>query len=152
MPNIPANLLTELRLSSALRNEDEVTRFEDALAEVAALDDPDAIPELTELLDDSSDRPEVMFSIVHLIEDFEFGEYFSRLLPVLPRLSQRAPYWATVLHTRILNSPQARGIYAEEARRADPAAREAARAMLRSIRERKPKFADACDEVLTHAV
>jgi hypothetical protein len=86
-----------------------VHRFDEALADVLALNDADAFGPLASMFTkEDSGFEEAMWSLLHALEHLGSGpdpsDYSRRLLAVLPALSCTAPKWATTLLLRVLNS------------------------------------------------
>lgn len=74
--------------------------------EISDTNNPTAIERLILVMDDNFPYDEFMYSIIHCIEKFEDEIYLSHLLKTIPEFIYRAPRWASILHMRILNSPQ----------------------------------------------
>lgn len=148
MPSLPFDIYGQLVKNAALRSPEQVEAFEDALAQAAALDDPDVIPAVLGILDDATEFPEVMYGVVHLVEDFPDVEYLPRLVAAAPELIAHAPGWAETLHKGILNADDARASYARILCEQSPQVRAAVNAFLDDLRTRKPQFDAKCRDVL----
>jgi hypothetical protein len=125
-------LLDAANASRRIRTKAEVAVFEQALAGLArqAAAEPDqhgvVLPGLLLLFDDDCVHFEVMWGLVHMVEDgrlFELDDYLVALIKVLPQLLSQAQEWALLLHYRILNGDQARDRYRELVRDATPSER-----------------------------
>jgi hypothetical protein len=84
--------------------------FDSTLAELVAqcggkVNDANLITSLINLFDDKAEYPEIMDSIVHIIEDADRVIYFQSIANSLPMFWIKSPYWAKDIHVRILNSP-----------------------------------------------
>jgi len=67
-----------------MRSDEEFRAFEDALTFLAAHPDPNDLPDLHLALDDDCDQHEVMFGLVHFIEDFDVDAQIWAFLDVMP--------------------------------------------------------------------
>src|ERR1039458_6736104 len=112
-------LIKHLQKSAKLNDSIDVERFDATLSQIASLHDPKAIGMLLPFLNDTSKFPEAMFSIIHTIERFDDETYVQEILKGLPLFLQRSPYWANVVHFRILNHPPAFNAYRSHLARAD---------------------------------
>lgn len=100
------DLIKILRENRHLRNEDEVAEFDSALAELPEQTD-DNIAYLTKLFDifvDDCDQPEVMWGLLHFVEDFDDETYISAFLSSADKLSAKAGEWLEIILARILNN------------------------------------------------
>lgn len=144
-------LLKHLTQYAKLETSIDVERFEATLQQISELNHPEAIGLLIPFFDDKCRFPEVMFSIVHAIERFDSETYVRELLKSLPAFIERSPYWATVIHLRILNTPNVLRIYCSQVKDAERAIKVVSRGILEKIRDTKPKFSHLCTETLLHA-
>lgn len=96
-------LIDTLEANRLMRSPDEVAAFEQALAELAQHPSNEYLPDLHLIMDDRCQQPEVMFSLIHLLESFEVSEQLRAFIQVVPRLVVRAAEWTHILHSRILN-------------------------------------------------
>lgn len=113
-----------LRRQTKLENSIDVERFEATLHQIAQLRDPRSIGLLIPFFDDDCQFPEVMFSIIHIIESFDHEVYVKEILRSLPSFWQRSPYWASVAHVAILNTPAVLDSYANQLKQAPDSIRE----------------------------
>ncbi len=104
--------LNRLRAALAAKQDGFFAEAESCLADLSQLNDPAAIPELLQLLDDSG-PDDLMFSIVHEVEKWDDLTYGKALLDFVERLWERTPRWAQILHIRVLNSPSTADVYFE---------------------------------------
>lgn len=106
------NLLIDvLEANRLLRSPDEVARFEATLEKLAQTADPADLHSLHLILDDACEQPEVMFSLVHLLESFDVQEQVEAFIRVMPELVKRAPEWAEILRSRMMNDDSARSVF-----------------------------------------
>lgn len=140
-------LVKELEAVRKRRSSDYVREFEDLLARIAALEDPKSIPALLAFFEDDAEYDELMFSIVHTIEDFDDSTYVDQVIASLPGLNRSAPRWAAVLHKRVLNSPETLAVYTRRAKKASPVERGAIREVLNEVKT-TAAFKDRVDALL----
>lgn len=137
------------KLSSfGMIQEDNIEDFEDLLYEASEDSSKGLIKPLLFLLDDSCEFDEIMFGIIHVLERFERNQYFEELGKCLPDLYFKTPVWCSVLHTRIMNSPEAYNSYLNVFLGLPNTSKVALLEMLRSISERE-KFKDRCIDGIT---
>ena len=91
-----------------------VADFEDVLVEIHDLHDADSIPLLIDLSEDDCEYDELMFSIIHTIEDFNDEVYAKKVLEKLEDFYRDAPRWTSIVHMRILNSSPTLAAYINE--------------------------------------
>ncbi|OOG94109.1 Imm30 family immunity protein [Bacillus pseudomycoides] len=96
-----------------LTNQSECEEFDNALENLADCDDEKLIKELCLVFEDETQEEEVMFGLVHLIEDFEVGKYLTEMPKALPKMVENAKEWAMLLNKRILNNDLYRIEYAK---------------------------------------
>ena len=122
-----------LKFNRHMRSDQEFRAFEDALAFLAAHPDPNDLPDLHLALDDDCDQHEVMFGLVHFIEDFDLDAQIRAFLSVMPEMTVQAPSWTRTLTVRILNNEEARVHYKGLLQAAPPAQKSVARGVLEKI-------------------
>jgi hypothetical protein len=142
------SLIKYLERYSNLEDSIEVERFDATLSQIASVNDPKAIGLLLPFFHDECLFQEAMFSIIHTIEQFDNDIYVSEILKGLPELWKKSPYWANVIHFRIFNHEATRLIYQKQLLQANPFTKAAAKALLITMRDEKPKFHDICSEML----
>ncbi len=101
-------------ISQGQSNDSYVADFEDVLAEIHELHDADSIPLLIDFFDDDCEYDELMFSIIHTIEDFNDEVYVKKVFKKLEDFYRDAPRWASIVHMRILNSSPTLAAYINE--------------------------------------
>ncbi|MBW4618194.1 MAG: hypothetical protein KME17_02255 [Cyanosarcina radialis HA8281-LM2] len=114
--NFPIEILKANRL---LRSPNEVALFEQTLEQLVQNPNSADLPSLHLILDDTCDRPEVMFSLVHFLESFDVQEQLQAFIQVMPDLVKQAPEWTAILHSRITNEPIAQTAFEEILRSMD---------------------------------
>jgi Immunity protein 30 len=105
------NLLAILRENRLMQTQQQVTDFENALAEIADNPDEQNLSAYHLILDDQCQQPEVMFSLIHFLESFDIEEQIAAFIKVVPQLMINAPEWTRIIHDRILNDDSACQVY-----------------------------------------
>ncbi|MCC5631430.1 immunity 30 family protein [Nostoc sphaeroides CHAB 2801] len=105
------NLLAILRENCLMHTQQQVTDFENALAEIADNPDEQNLSAYHLVLDDQCQQPEVMFSLIHFLESFDIEEQIAAFIKVVPQLMIDAPEWTRIIHDRILNDDSACQVY-----------------------------------------
>src|SRR5437868_2669954 len=98
-PTLEQTLAT-LRARAALATPEDVQWFDAALADAAKRAKPRDLPALFAVFRDDTQQHEVMWGLVHLVEDFPNPGYVKALVAALPDLRRRAPEWAELLSGR----------------------------------------------------
>ena len=106
-------LIDILQVNRLMRSPEEVTAFENALAELEKNPKNEYLPSLHLVLDDGCEHQEVMFGLVHVLESFDVKEQLQAFVFVVPQLIVTAPDWTKILHNRILNDESACRLYQE---------------------------------------
>ncbi|MCU4766528.1 Imm30 family immunity protein [Bacillus toyonensis] len=96
-----------------LKNQSECEEFDSVLENLADCDDEKLIKELCIVFEDETQEVEVMFGLVHFIEDFEMEKYLTEMPKALPKMVENAKEWAMLLNIRILNNDLYRSEYAK---------------------------------------
>ena len=96
-----------------LRNANEVHDFEEAIENIISLQDVILVKDLCSGFDDQTNEHEVMFGLIHAIEEFEGEEGLCEMAKAVPDMLPHAKGWATILHYRILNHAPSRQLYAK---------------------------------------
>ncbi|MED4456391.1 Imm30 family immunity protein [Metabacillus fastidiosus] len=96
-----------------LTNELEYEEFDNILEKLADCTDEKIIKELCMVFDDETEEEEIMFGLVHLIEDFDMEKYLTEMPRALPKMIENAKEWAMILNRRILNDDLYRAEYAK---------------------------------------
>ena len=118
-----------------------VTNFEYAIAEIHSLRDSDSIPLLIDFFKDDCEYDELMFSIIHTIEEFDDKTYVAKVLKKLEDFFKNSPHWAYVVHIRILNSKSTLDAYIEEVKSSTEKEQiETLRTLLTEIKAKEPEL------------
>ncbi|MEN2773571.1 Imm30 family immunity protein [Acetivibrio clariflavus] len=141
--------LERLKQNRLLRDKNEFDNFEEALENLATVTDNWIIKELCEVFDDSTEDEEIMFGLIHLIEDFQGEEGLFETIKAVPNLIPRAKKWAKILNYRILNDDSSRMLYPKILKKLDKSTVKTVVDLLEEIKAEDPKqFNDFIDEVL----
>lgn len=142
--------IDRLRAILAARSDGYVFQFDDELAAFGPLD-ADLAASLALLFDDNEPHDELMFSLIHFIEQLPSAAYITALLAAAPTLATSAPYWTTVVLIRILNSEETRLDLVRQLRLAPSAARSAIKALTEALTQEDPRFLAKATVVLLAA-
>lgn len=103
--------IEKLKNNRLVRSREEFINFEEGIAALADVRDSKIIVELCKCFDDNTEDEEVMFGLVHLIEDFDGKEGLLEFAKAVPEMLPQAKRWVKILHYRILNDVPSRRIY-----------------------------------------
>ena len=96
-------LIEQLYNSRLLRTREELEEFEESLKEISKEIQENDIPELCKVFDDQTENEEVMFGLIHLIEQFQGSNYMKYIVISSPEMI-KAHEWAMTLNKGIINS------------------------------------------------
>jgi hypothetical protein len=130
------------------RRDNYVQRSEEVLGQIAGFHDPSSIGLLMPLLDDHAEYDELMFSIIHAIESFDDDIYVREILRHLPGFLAQSPRWTTIIHMRILNSPQTLAAYGSAIKTLSNPEKRAVHDVLNLVRRKNAKFEAPADSLL----
>lgn len=136
---MPNELIELAHASRLLRDPSDVEAFERALGRYAARMRPEDLPDLLGLFDDDTEHHEVMFGLVHLVDEFPAAVWIRAYLDALPRLGSRAPEWAETLMARSVNSAETSGLLVDTLRTSGPDTQRAAAGLLAGLAQVQPK-------------
>ncbi|VXB69437.1 conserved hypothetical protein [Bacillus sp. 349Y] len=138
-----------------LRNEEEITAFEQAISSILDLKELNHIRSLCLGFHDATENDEVMFGLIHAIESYD--DFFDpeRSLKALaestPYMLPHAKEWAKTLHRRILNHEPSFKVYKKVISTADDSIKETVLQLVNEIKERHPKrFETSVDEFVLY--
>ena len=97
------NQIQQLIKSRKLSTDEEYVLFEGALQALHLNITIDDIAEICKAFDDDTKDDEVMFGIIHLIEQLQGEEYLKKIAICTPDMKE-AHDWAMTLNKRIINS------------------------------------------------
>lgn len=105
------NSIKILQENRLMKTSQEIKLFEETLEKLAKYPDDKHLKDLHLILDDNCEHPEIMFSLVHFLEDFEPQQQIQAFIEVIPQLMITAPEWTKIIHNRILNDVSACRVY-----------------------------------------
>ncbi len=141
--------LNRLKQNRLLRDKNEFDNFEEAIENLATVTDNWIIKELCEVFDDSTEDEEVMFGLIHLVEDFQGEEGLLETVKAIPNMIPNAKRWAKILNYRILNDDPSRMLYPKILKKLDKNTVKAVVDLLEEIKSEDPQqFKDFIDEIL----
>lgn len=147
--DINAEIL-KLRNNRLLRNKLEVNDFESAIENIVSLNNAKFIKDLCSGFDDRTEDHEVMFGLIHAIENFEGEEELLEMAKAIPNMLPHAKEWAIILNYRILNHEPSRKLYAEVLKKVDASVKDTIVQILREIKTEDPaRFENTANEVLS---
>lgn len=146
--NLKAEIL-KLQKSRLLRNSSEVNDFESAIENIISLRDAKLIKDLCTGFDGQTKDHEIMFGLIHVIEDFEREEGLLEMAKAIPSMLPHAKEWATILNYRILNHEPSRRLYAKVLGKVGVAVKDTIIQILKEIKAEDPaRFEVSANEVL----
>lgn len=147
--DIQAEIL-KLKENRFLRNALEVNNFENAIESIVSLNDVNLIKDLCAGFDDQTEDDEVMFGLIHAIEDFDGEKGLLETAKAIPGMLPHAKEWATVLNYRVLNHEPSRRKYGDVLKKVDVTTKDLIVKILNDIKEEDPaRFETSVNEVLS---
>ncbi|WP_046173628.1 Imm30 family immunity protein [Domibacillus indicus] len=137
--------------SRFMRTETEISLFEEALEAVYQANDYRLTEELTGVLEDDTEQEEVMWGVIHAIEALSARspkEALARQIAAVPENLDKSRGWLSILHVRIVNHDEYRGLLAEVLREADTRIQEAVIGLFHDIQKENPgQFKEKAEQV-----
>lgn len=131
--------IQKLKQNRLLRSKSEFEGFEEALANLSEVTDNKIIKRLCEVFDDNTEDEEVMFQLIHLIEDFQGEDALIETAKAIPLMILQAKRWSKIIQYRILNDNPSRMIYINALRQVDTETREVVLNILKEMSNEDPK-------------
>ena len=132
-----------------MKNEEEISLFEDALSVLSDSATMEDIPKLCSALDDNTHESSAMFGLVHLIERFCGEKAIELTIYSVLSIMDCAYGWAMTITKRILNSYADRAHYKKVFSKLDDNAKNAVVKILVSVRDDNPgKFTRKVNEII----
>jgi immunity protein 30 of polymorphic toxin system len=119
-----------LRSSSRLRDDADFETYERAVELLAESLDPRDLPTIYRAFDDGTEDYEVFWSLVHLIDKYDWRTTATVYVDLLPETLATAREWMELLAIRQVNHDEARRLLLEAARAAPAPNRDALRTLL----------------------
>lgn len=143
--------IQKLQQNKLLRNSNEINAFELAIENIVSLKDGKLVKDLCSGFDDQTEDHEVMFGLVHAIEDFEGEEGLFEMAKAIPSMLPHAKEWATILNYRILNHEPSRKLYIKVLSKVDSTIKDTIVRIIKEIKDEDPaRFENSANEVLTN--
>lgn len=105
------SLIKILQENRLMKTPQEINLFEETLEKIAEHPNDESLKDLHLILDDNCEHPEIMFSLVHFLEDFELQKQIQAFIEVIPQLIITAPEWTKTIHDRMINDESACKLY-----------------------------------------
>jgi hypothetical protein len=144
-------LVRRLESNSLLGTPEQVAAFDEALQELAGAGGMGAeeLADLFSVFDDRCEDEEVMYGLLHLIEDSDLRDMLRAFIAAAPGMAEKARGWVNVFHYRILNSDRARAQYGELLAGSDADTRDLIRRLLTEIAtDERPPLSTRAGSVL----
>lgn len=142
--------IQKLQENKLLRNQAECEEFDRALESLANYQGQEIIEDLFLIFDDSTKEEELMFGLIHFLEDYEMKTYLNGLAKVLPKMLPNGKEWATILNKRILNSELYRNAYAEIIKSMGDHTKELVKNLMNEIKLDNPKkFEKSVNDIIS---
>lgn len=143
------NIIIQNRL---LQTPEEIGAFEQALKDLISVADVSSIRDLCKGFDDDTEAHEVMFGLVHCVEQLyteDVEEGLKLIALAVPEVLDRAREWMEILHYRLLNHPQVLLVYGRVLSKMDVHTKKVIIDLLNEIKNEDPHlFGNAVNEVL----
>lgn len=134
-------MLDQLKCIISARRDGYVREADRLIVEIVRDMDPDALHGLLRTFDDNASH-DLMFSIIHAVEAWPDPCYSNALVEAIPYLWEQSPYWAQILHIRVLNAPSTLSSYLQAIEPKDRYIKDNALRIFRSIVRYHPPLAE----------
>lgn len=145
--------LNKLYDNRLLENETEIQIFEECLSKILYYGDVSVIPRLCLAFDDETEQYEIMFGLIHSIENLyknNMEKGLTLIAKSIPKIMNRGKEWAEILHYRILNHSRVRLTYGEILSQLDSPTRNVVIGLLIEIKNEDPDmFKESVDEIMS---
>jgi hypothetical protein len=141
--------IERLRAIHRLETGEEMDEYDQLITELANDEplDPAMLPELFLSFYDETEGEEMMWNLLHLVEDFPTQAYAPALVETLPRMVAQANEWSLLLLRRLLNSASDRPMLREAYRAAPREHQELLGDLLQQIVRKNAVFAEKVAQV-----
>lgn len=141
--------IKQLIENKIMETDEQYELFEDSIENLADLSQIDDIPILCKGFDDSTKEDEVMFGLVHLIENLEGDRFIDLIIQGILGMKQESRDWAKLLIKRILNSDHDREAYRLAFQQLDISSKNEMIVLLKEIQNDNPeKFEKKIEEII----
>jgi hypothetical protein len=143
--------IARLRDIRRLETGAEMEEYDKLISEIASDEplDPALLPDLFMSFFDATEGDQVMWGLLHLVEDFPAEAYASALVGTLPQMVNHAREWATRLLMRMLNSEKDRPLLRAAYLGATPLQQQLVRELLAEIVGDNKTFAPKTAQVVS---
>jgi hypothetical protein len=107
------DLIDILLKNRDLTTYEKVITFDECLGELSEMNgiEKQDLVSLFQVFTDKTGNEEVMFGLVHFIEDFELETFIQSFIEAIPKMNSEASEWVKTFHYRILNSDNAQELF-----------------------------------------
>lgn len=103
----------KLKKYSLFKTNEDIEKFDALLSQIAEKKNPEYIPLLMKIFDDNTEYPEVMYNVVHILEDYPDDVHATALIKWTPFMLNHAPVWLLTLVYATLNNPSSLASFKE---------------------------------------
>lgn len=114
----------KLEKNRLLKTDEEIKNFEEAIDNIVEINDINSVEYLCRGFDDYTEYPEIMYGLLHTIEDYEGIDALIQIAKITTIILPRAKSWVKRIHYGILNSNKDRILYIEALKSVDKLTRE----------------------------
>ena len=145
------DLIDILQKNNDLTSYEKVLAFDECLgilSEINGIGKQDIVS-LFQVFTDKTGNEEVMFGLVHFIEDFQLDLIVESFIEAVPKMNSKASEWTKTFHYRILNSEAAREVFKLNIKNANMETKRIIQTILLEISKNKATAtASVADELL----
>lgn len=141
-------LISSLEIELKKLNHGQPNSFDSLLEQISLMHDPKCISKLLPLFVDDADYDEIIFSLVHTIENYEDDVYVREIIKHLKDFYEKSPHWAIIIHMRIVNSPESLAAYERRLKFVSSDEREVVRKVLVAVSDEDSQFKSVCNQLL----
>jgi hypothetical protein len=141
--------IERLRAIHRLETGAQMDEYDQLITELANDEplDPALLPDLFLSFFDDTEGEEIMWNLLHLVEDFPGQAYALALIATLPSMVTQAREWALLLLQRVLNSAKDRPLLRDAYRAGSAEQQQLLRDLLQQIASTNGAFTDRVAQV-----
>ena len=141
--------IERLRAIHRLETGAQMDEYDQLITELANDEplDPALLPDLFLSFFDDTEGEEIMWNLLHLVEDFPGPAYALALVQALPGMVTQAREWALLLLQRVLNSANDRPLLRDAYLTGSPEQQQLLRDLLQQIASRNAAFTEKAAQV-----
>lgn len=145
-------MIRQLYGARMLSTSSDYELFDDAFEKLQEPITADDVCELCKVFHDDTNDDEVMFGLVHLMEQLERDEYLKCIAVCTPNMVE-APVWAKLLNKRIINNQQDFMEYITVIRNLDVHSKEKILSLLKDVKNDNPqRFGEKVNLIVSTAM